>query len=447
MLSLRNVPNFSAPLTVGVSGRTGSFGWRERSAKVAFGGKKIAFSSLARRLTATNDFVYSPAPGVDDRRQRNAALRQSLVTQQLSWRPRPGRTLSAHAWFQESHRELPPALAQTRSLAFQDDRSRRLLLHYHDHVGALTWDARAAVFDEDLHFEDPVIQLSAPSGFTSLLAELTAARLSRGGRHKTLLGTTARGTRASAQGYGSSARRETRAALFASHRYATDRLNAQGSLRLATIDGSAVPVLPAIGATYALSSRTEVAAKISRNYRLPTLNDRFWLPGGQPNLLPESGWSQELTWRYTRVQAINGQRAGTADKWATNLSLTGFNRNLSDYILWYLPPEGRAWTAGNVSRVWSRGLEVRASATRGGKDWRAGLSLGYDYVRSTNQTNLERPKLSVGEQLWYVPTHQANARLEATWRDFSIHYRHQYTGRGRGGQRNRLPPSIPGICA
>ena len=151
---------------------------------------------------------------------------------------------------------------------------------------------------------------------------------------------------------------------------------------------------------------------------MPTLNDLYWQPGGNPELKAERGWSQEL---------------GLESAWSDatrrlTFSITAFNRNIDDWILWTPDAEAGYWSAANVASVWSRGLETRLDGAWHRKDWRIQLRLGYDYIRSTNQRALERPRIEPGEQLIYTPEHQAFGRLSIAWRDWSLTYRHTYSG-------------------
>jgi len=140
--------------------------------------------------------------------------------------------------------------------------------------------------------------------------------------------------------------------------------------------------------------------KVSKNYRLPTLNDRYWKPGGNTTLQPESGWSEEAT-ISTQSQKGNWQWQG---------SITGFNRLINNWIMWTLPQGQNFWSAHNLTEVWSRGLEPRFSLSYTLQDFQLQFKAGYDYIRSTNQVALESPK----------------------WKGIYGSYRHQFTGPTQG---------------
>ena len=77
---------------------------------------------------------------------------------------------------------------------------------------------------------------------------------------------------------------------------------------------------------------------IGQVFRFPTLNDWFWVPGGNPLLKPEEGWNAE--W-------------GGVVK---NFEATIFSTFLSNQILW-IPTSAGFWKAENVGQSRSIGLE------------------------------------------------------------------------------------------
>ncbi len=86
-------------------------------------------------------------------------------------------------------------------------------------------------------------------------------------------------------------------------------------------------------------------------YRLPTLNERFWEPGGSPDLEPEKGWQAEGFVAATVGPEIAPIRA----------RLTAFMSHINDRISWRPALSGNArhiWTADNIAQVRGRGVEM-----------------------------------------------------------------------------------------
>lgn len=71
----------------------------------------------------------------------------------------------------------------------------------------------------------------------------------------------------------------------------TDRFGISATLREEMYGTEWTPLIPALFIDGVISERGNITAKasLSRNYRFPTLNDLYFLPGGNPDLKKESG--------------------------------------------------------------------------------------------------------------------------------------------------------------
>ena len=74
-----------------------------------------------------------------------------------------------------------------------------------------------------------------------------------------------------------------------------DRLGMSVVLREEMYGSDWIPLIPAFFIDGIISPKGNVMLKasISRNYRFPTLNDLYFLPGGNPNLKNEQGFSYD----------------------------------------------------------------------------------------------------------------------------------------------------------
>jgi vitamin B12 transporter len=417
VLNLDNRADFSQRIVLESITRGGSFGHFQQQLTIGLGNEKLQSATRISHQQADNDFYYFVAPGLPERQQTNARFSQQLLLQDLFWKINHRHRLALHFWGQQTARQIPPTNVQSRSEAQQDDLSARLLLDYQYLAGKGLWQVKTGLFDERLDYFDDLILLESRSRFRTLFAEMTAQR--QWGRwHHFFAGNTHTYTRAWSAGYLENTPSEYRTALFASWKYHREKFSSQVSLRQEMADGKLLPTLPALGIDWQFHPAFTLKGKISRNYRLPTLNDRYWMPGGNPGLLPESGWSQEL--------ALGHKMERT--KLKIEISITVFNRSIDEWILWS-PREGQAfWSANNITRVWSRGLEPRLSVAWVFKNMKLNLSGGYDFVRSTNQMAVEIPRMDKGDQLIYTPVHQAFGVFSFEWKSLYAAYQHTFTG-------------------
>ncbi|RIJ47932.1 TonB-dependent receptor [Maribellus luteus] len=192
-----------------------------------------------------------------------------------------------------------------------------------------------------------------------------------------------------------------------------NKLTATLNLRQGFVTDYDVPFTPSVGMNYLAVSKEKYilnfSGNIARSYRVPTFNDRFWVPGGNPDLAPERGMNYELS---TKWSYCVGNTSG-------NISVNAFFMDVDDWILWR--NGGSFWYAENVQKVESKGIEFMTdwSYTVAGVKTRSGLNYSYtstNRVKSLNQTN------AIGRQLEYVPKHLANFFTSSIYKkfDFSI---------------------------
>ncbi len=408
-----------AGTSLGIRLTGGSFGLRTGfgDARYRLGRWQLRSRLLHRR--ADNDFPYRLRADLPEKRQAHAQLRLTGLLQEAYYRPTPGRELAVRVWAQESFRQLPPTTVQNRSRATQADESIRASAHWTAAGEQTSFRLRSGLFREAIDYRDEAIGLHSPSHFyTAFLEgekEWTVAP-----RHLVLAGWSNQYLWATIPAYEWPAR-QWRAAPFAAYRYADGRRRAGVQLRQEVVDGRLVPFIPSLELAHRLGKKLELSFKWSRNYRLPTFNDLYWRPGGNPDLRPESGWGREMVLNYTRPTAAASLTAG----------VTAYQRRLKDWIYWS-PTDRGFYAPQNLARVRSRGLEARLAYRRTLSRGHVLINGGGDYVESSNETAQPQIGLAAGQQLPYVPRYRAFGSVQAAWRQLTFAYRHQYTGEVTG---------------
>ncbi|MGK0366233.1 MAG: vitamin B12 transporter [Saprospiraceae bacterium] len=421
LISLNNKPDFSNKSSLNSSLAIGSFGYLQQQFQYGFGNKRFQSRTKIFSQQAQNDFPYFIAENQPDRKQSNAQLSQQNIMQNLYWKLKSNQQISVHLWQQNSDRQIPPTNVQNSSVARQDDRSFRGVIDWKQIRENSILQAKGGLVKEDLDYFDADRLLESRSEFETLFGEFTTQFAFE---NNTIfhVGMTHFYTTAKSEGY-QNAPSESKTALFISYQLEWEKCQIQASLREELVNGQFIPLTPDLGVNIQLLPRLQFKGKVSRNYRLPTLNDRFWRPGGNENLLPESGWSEELTLSMDLIKSKKAQ---------ANFSLTGFNRTIENWIWWSKKEGQNYWSAQNIAEVWSRGVEARLSISYQLNDWKVSLKSGYDLIRSTNKIAIENPQIAAGSQLFYTPRHHffANGRVE--WKTFSLAYQQQFSGATEG---------------
>ncbi len=416
---LNSEPVFDQGLTVDAGASFGSFSDQRQHGGLSFSKKKWIASVRGYNITAQNDFAFrdNTSNGESDRLQRNAQLAQRGIISENYYRINNRQTINLRLWYADGEREIPPTLLQDNSSDHQQDRGIRATSEWQRTGDKVTSFVRAAWFDEQLWWHGANSDSAAYSHSRSVIAE---AEMRIRLKERQLLSIGINNTFAEALSDGYPERpQQNRTALFASYRIATKsrRSTTTASLRQELVEQAFVPFTWTLGSEYELQRWLTAKMNLARVYRIPTFNDLYWQPGGNPELLPESGYSGEV-----------GLAVNTEAKQPVTFSgeVTWFQRTMDNWIIWL--PAGSYWTPRNLMNVWSRGLELR-----GGMAWRVKsttikLDLMTNYVISTNEKVKSANDGSVGKQLIYVPVYSGHGTLAVLWKSLTITGSAHYTG-------------------
>ena len=199
-----------------------------------------------------------------------------------------------------------------------------------------------------------------------------------------------------------------------------DRLGMSVVLREDMYGDQWAPVIPAFFIDGLVSRKGNIMLKasISRNYRFPTLNDLYFLPGGNPDLKNEHGFT------YDAGVSFNTGKAGV---FSLGGSANWFDSYIEDWIIW-LPTTKGFFSPRNVKKVHAYGVELKANlAVQPFKGWLLDLDGSYSWTPSINEGDKMSPAdQSVGKQLPYVPKHSASFTGRLSWRTWSFLYKWCY---------------------
>ena len=430
VLSLNNEADFNQKISISSNTKIGSFGQFQEQLKFGIGNQKFQSVTKLFHQQADNDFKYLIAPDLPERTQTNAAFSEQNLLQDFYWKINSTNQLAIHFWQQFSNKQIPPTIVQSSSIAEQDDLATRLILDWKQVNENNVFAAKVGFVNEHNNYFDEVRLTEARNHFRRWLGEIERQYFFKQ-KHQFLVGISHSFTQAWSDGYEGSPT-ENRTASFVSYLFENKKFQFQTSLRQELVDQKFSPIVPNIGLNYNLFSFLVFKFKVSKNFRYPTLNDLYWYPVGNVNLLPENGWSQEGSFIFSK------NKNNTSFKF----SVTGFNRKINNWILWSRLENQTFWAPNNIAKVWSKGLEQRISVNHKIKNWQLNWSAGYDYTRSTNLIAMELPKIAKGEQLRYTPIHQAVTRLNLRNKNFNFFYQHQFVGRSEGFNESLPPYSI-----
>jgi vitamin B12 transporter len=369
----------------------GEFGRRRVGMAGAAKAGDLSLTVAGEVSESEGDYPYSNPTLIDPVEQtRDGADKSSTSLYGNATYNRGKHRVSASTWINSVERGLPgPANAPPADARQWDDHARVWIKSDHRLAG---WIAELGILAHrsDLRYSNPATATDELTTTTTTEIQAAASRVIGASLFATA------GIKGGIDRSGDVS--EQRLAAFAEATYESGRAALYPSARLETwvTDEKSSPFFaPRLGLNLRLSESDAIHAKANfgRTYRVPSFLERYWIPGGNPDLLAEDGWSidSSIHAKQTSSSQVEGE-AGV------------FYTNLENKIAWFPSLVGsgvQVWRPLNVGRVVSYGTEVSADSRT-----HIGISvidIGFSATvsRSVDRTDESTP--SYGKQLRYTP--------------------------------------------
>lgn len=422
-VSMQSAPVTAHHKSLQLSQEIGSFGHQRQTLELQAAGQKWSQRLHGLHVKADNDFPYQL--GDSTVRQRNAAYQLYALSHDLHFRGTSPLSFSLHSWYQHNWRELQGARTNLNASDVLQDQHLRLLgqVLYSGINTSHQLKLGYTVDDQEYNEDDPI---TTHRIFVSWETEVT--------RYRNLLikaGANYNRLRAIVPSY-ASAITEHRNDLYLSLLYqASPRLKIGVNARQPVINGLARAFTPSLFAERRLSQneRLELSwrVQLNRSYRLPTLNDRYWNPGGNLDLVAETGYGLDNSLALILKN----------DKLQSTTTLNYYYQLVDNWIIWIpggsgTDEEGNPisfWFPDNVRSVRAQGLGLRQELSwSAGNQWSLSLLLSGRYTSTINREALNRFDRSVNKQLPYTPKWMGSLNLRASKGQLRLWLNNRYTG-------------------
>ena len=376
-------------------------------------------------------------------RNRHGAFRDTHLLQEIYYNTLRGSRAGLSVWLTDSRRELPMLSTDYGSAKAYSNTQRDRAVR-----AAATWDlsrsdyhigASAGYIHSSLHYDysrevttDNLVQMtrsrSRVNTFTlhaegdrsfsrrlMLSASVDAAQHFVKSQDLSSSIVTSAGV---IQGY-DKGRAEVSAAVSARYQ-PTERIGVSATVREEMCGSLVAAPVPALFADWVILPAADltVRASATRTHKFPTLNDLYFMPGGNPDLKNESG----LSWDLGTSASLRH-----SEKMKSTWSLTWFDSHISDWIQWLPTPKG-FFSPRNVKKVHAYGLELKGDFdAKFGRDLSLRLDGNLAWTRSINCGDpLTAADKSVGRQLPYIPEWSSSITGTLEWRSWGLLYKWCY---------------------
>jgi len=373
---------------------------------VRTGNEKLSANFSIWGKKSGNDFLFTNSDdprGPSPERRVNASSATAGILNDLFFTG-ANSTLSMHLWYNVSDRELPGPVTtfQQNFRETQDDRSLRSALRFKKTAGKVSLEIVSGLTTEANLYNNVTAEIvgdnrtSAFTFRTGIKYRVTddlELGLNLGDEYQA----------ARSVSYDDRKERNLFSAVTSAVYNHGKRLRLTAQTR--QILSETLFVIPEFttGGSYLLSrdGSSIIRANLSRNLKMPTLNDLFWNPGGNPVLDPEISTGAELGYSYN---------AETTSGVHNSADITLHASAVKDLIQW-VPGVYGYWTAENIRDVIVAGLEARlrrkVPVSRGTLTFGSNYSLTRSAVAASGILNDK----TVGKQLIYTPVHHLSADI------------------------------------
>lgn len=396
----------------------GSFSSYSGSLKMRTGSSRFQsvtrgyFNSSENNFRYLNDVAYAN-PVYEQR--LNAALSKQDIMQEFYFRIGNSVT-SANIWFSNSSRQLPSNILTVPEpgAETQLDRSLRAIIS-HEREGKASLDLTAALMSDYLHYVNRTISINSINHSNILYLRAGIGTSIGSSRIKIVLNNET--DMVSSVNYSTYRSRNISTLTISERSIVGKRLGLSFLARELMNDGKLlIPDLSA-GADYVVFTEHEGILRLNfaRNSKIPSMNDLYWNPGGNPLLKNEYSYSGELSFSIK-------EKLGLFD---IAPELTAYSSLIDDMIQW-VPVSGSIWEPRNIARVNSSGAETALSIGYTGRYSSAKLKL--QYTRNLAYDVSVPDKVSK-KQIVYVPCDMFVSSFRFDYRNASISVINDFTGK------------------
>lgn len=427
-VNIDNKMNYGKGLILDFKQLIGSFNTLGTYLTAGYSGKRAVFRLKAYRNSADNDFEYENLATIPHQRmyQRNADFTDYGLMPELSVMFKRG-VLTVSSWNQWNHRNLPPIMPNVFNLNSEEwssDWFSRNYVAYKIFWSSGSIQLKSAAFVESQNYfletRNPQTQdvVTSINSANKALILHQIADLDQTLWKSWKLNFKLQWDREQVQSnnYDDLKRRNTVSAYLAVNGEPFKNAGVRVTARTDVVNKKFMGIFPTATFTYKMPFYEPLGISLgySHNYRSPSLNDLYWYPGGNPDLLPEKGHTGDV------ALTLNIKK----DNMTLDVRGGGYVSKVKNWIQW-VPTSYRFWVPRNIANVFARGFEQHIEFNYAVGNWQMSLSGNYVLTFTTNET---KGALDEGKQLIYIPRHHANLFATASYKKWTLSYTMEVTG-------------------
>ena len=382
----------------------GSFGTYTGGLKLNYSKNKWSHTVKGFYSKTTNNYSFMNRAEAGNPKDNltNAEGENYSVLHQTSYQSQKAGNFKINYWGTFANRQIPPTLLMESSTANQLDNIQKTMLQWDKSLKKISLKFHSLFQNDYLKYTEKALDINSISKsiFITNDAELRLKSLKNSTSSIGVVHSFTKAKVANVLSTGTTTLNNSeryQLAFWASHfhHFVKLKTSISASLRQELVDTKFLPLIPALGFKTHLHKNLDIYGQTSKVYRIPTLNDLNWIPGGNPQLKPESGWANEFSAEFNKKNK----------RIYFTTSITGYSRLITNWIQWQ-PVSSQIWSPVNIGKVNSRGLELRSTLKISitNKIY-SKTGFNFDYTKSEN---VDATNPNYRKQLLYIPYYKSS---------------------------------------
>lgn len=419
-INMSTQPEWGEDSQLVISTGLGSYGAYSEGISVSLGTENFNYRMRAFLNGARNEYSYTDninyAEPVEKIR-KGSAYRSRGLLQEVYVKNRNS-IFEGKLWYNYNFRNLPGSIfiSEIPGNENQLDESFKTIISYKTYREKFKIKGSAGLISDWLNYNNHLLDLDSRNRVNTLSANVEAEyKYSEDSGIN--IGLRSINSRVKTTNYSGEKGRDLLTMDLSINHVFSDLLGVHASIVQELNDFELIPPAPSVGFDLKplKKSNFHLLGSIGRSNHLPGLNDLYWNPGGNPELLPEESLNGEIALSYENSKPVF--------QWSANI--TAYRSSINNMIVW-VPITQWVWGPENISKVRSMGFEADGEIKISAGQSKLSLCSGYAY------TGVRQPDNSsdglVSYQLIYVPKHTAYTRILYSINAFYLVWNTEYTG-------------------
>ncbi|MFN8238034.1 MAG: TonB-dependent receptor plug domain-containing protein [Chitinophagales bacterium] len=423
-------PVFSKQLRIALRQDVMSFHNYKTGLSLQAGNNKIQFTSSSFYQTAKNNFPFFDSYKFDEPYVLNThnATRQWAAIHQLSVRLKKNQQLDFGNYILKKRHEIPAMMgAYEQSHKYQDDFTVKSYAKYQKLFRSSQLYVRSGYIYDYMLYHDSIQRIYAPYYMHGLQNSINYRHFFKCGVVMDA-GTDYTLNLARVTEYQHATVQQHRGALFAGAKYSIKNVTLNASMRQEIAAGKYIR--PQFGVELSYSDKRKImttSVSYADKFRYPDLNDLYWQPGGNKQLLPEHGYSVEYNLQLSPLKEASAYRM--------MLSGSAYHSAIYNNIVWV--PESSGWySPQNIKKTIHYGVETKWENTISWNTTNAlRFSVNYNFIRAVIAEDESNAGLN-GNNIRYKPVHSVKSFVVFEDKYFSMGMNYLYVGKRYSDDEN-----------